>query len=77
MRGSTTGNWDKPARDSHKDNWDRICGGLADMRLLAQVRLRWEYSHRYINEVLPLTPSTPHHLHPPHTHTHPHPPPLQ
>ena len=51
MRGTTTGNWEKAARDSHTDNWDRICGALADMKLIAQVRLRWEFSHRYVNEV--------------------------
>jgi hypothetical protein len=51
MRGSTTGNWDKAARDSHIDNWDRICGCLADPKLVAQVRLRWEFSNRYVNKV--------------------------
>jgi hypothetical protein len=59
LRGTTTGNLEKHVRDSHIDNWDRIRGALEDSYLMAAIRIRWEYSNRYVNEVLPPPPPLP------------------
>jgi hypothetical protein len=60
LRGTKTGDLAKHVRDSHIDNWDRIRGALADVYLMAAVRVRWEYSLKYVNKVAaPPRPSLP------------------
>ena len=48
LRGTKTGDLAKHVLDSHIDNWDRIRGALADVYLMAAVRVRWEYSLKYM-----------------------------